>query len=108
MVFTHVLFEVTSVTHIFLITHQVINIPKHFSLWHQIDLDIGKCHTQGQVSGGTTLAIRAVGMTSDLSECNVRHGGIAPLNLKWLIDSIQNARLYINNYVERNDAISAE
>ena len=46
-----------------------------------MDLDIGKSHTQGQVLGGTTLAIRAAGMTSDLSECNVRHGGIAPLSL---------------------------
>ena len=65
--------------HIFLITHQAIDIPRHFSLWHQIDLDIviGKSHTQGQVPSGTTLAIRAVGMTSDLSECNIRHGGIA-------------------------------
>ena len=81
MVFSHVLFEVTSVTHIFLITHQAIDIPRHFCLWHHIDMDIGKSYTQGQVPGGTTLAIRADGMTSDLSECNVRHGGIAHMQL---------------------------
>jgi len=66
-------FYVTSVTHIFPITHKAIDIPRHFSLWYQIDLDIGKSHTQGQVPGSTTVGIRATEMTVNLSECNVRH-----------------------------------
>ena len=46
-------------------------------MWHQIDMASGKSYTHGQLPGGNSLGIRAVEMTLNLSECNVRHGGIA-------------------------------
>ena len=71
------LFEVTSVTHIFLLIYQATNFPSYFYLWHQTHLDIASSHTQGLVPGGITLGSRAVLLTKGPSVCNVRHSGIA-------------------------------
>ena len=46
-------------------------------MWHPIDMASGKSYTHGQLPGGNSLGIRAVEMTPNLLECNVRHGGIA-------------------------------
>ena len=70
-------FDVTSVTHIFQITIKPYIYDRHFSMWHQIDMASGKSYTNGQLPGGNSLGIRAVEITLNLSECNVRHGGIA-------------------------------
>ena len=74
-------FDVTSVTHIFQITIKPYIFDRHFSMWHQIDMASGKSYTNGQLPGGNSLGIRAVEMTLNLSECNVRHGGIAQLSI---------------------------